>query len=85
VREFGGISADGMYEGLRNAYRWFYSLGSMRRRLWPLGSWRQAKAWPYNLYLSGTVRMWLRRTDPAEERARALSTPDPAVLHAFDE
>ena len=85
VREFGGISADGMYEGLRNAYRWFYSLGSMRRRLWPLGSWRQAKAWPYNLYLSGTVRMWLRRTDPGEERARALSTPDPAVLHAFDE
>lgn len=85
VRKFSRISAERMYEGLRNAYLWFYSLGSMRRRLWPLGGWRQAKAWPYNLYLGGTVRLWLRRTDPAEERERVLATPNPAVLHALDE
>jgi radical SAM superfamily enzyme YgiQ (UPF0313 family) len=85
VRRFRNLSADAMHEGLRNAYRWFYSLGSMRRRLWPLGSWRHAKAWPYNLYLSGTVRMWLRRSDPAEDRARAISTPDPVVLSDFSE
>jgi radical SAM superfamily enzyme YgiQ (UPF0313 family) len=85
VRKFSRISAERMYEGLRNSYLWFYSLGSMRRRLWPLGGWRQAKAWPYNLYLSGTVRLWLRRTDPAKERERALSTPDPIVLRAFDD
>jgi radical SAM superfamily enzyme YgiQ (UPF0313 family) len=85
VRKFSNISAEAMYEGLRNSYLWFYSLGSMRRRLWPLGSWRQAKAWPYNLYLGGTVRMWVRRTDPAEERARAVSAPDPAQLCSFDE
>jgi radical SAM superfamily enzyme YgiQ (UPF0313 family) len=85
VRKFSRISEESMYEGLRNAYLWFYSLGSMRRRLWPLGGWRQAKAWPYNLYLGATVRLWLRRTDPAEERAEVLSAPDPAVLAALDE
>jgi hypothetical protein len=85
VRRFSGISAEKIHEGLRNAYLWFYSLGSMRRRLWPLGGWRQAKTWPYNLYLGGTVRLWLRRTDPAEERGKLLSAPDPAVLDALDE
>jgi len=83
VRRFKNMSVERMYQGLRDAYRWFYSLGSMRRRLWPIGSWRQARAWPYNLYLSGTVQMWTRRIDPAEERARAVSAPDPAVLRTF--
>ena len=83
VRTFERMSVERIYQGLRDAYLWFYSLGSMRRRLWPLGSWRQARSWPYNLYLSGTVRLWLRRTDPAEERARAVPAPDPAVLRTF--
>lgn len=83
VRRFKNLSVERMDQGLRDAYRWFYSLGSMRRRLWPLGSWRQARAWPYNLYLSGTVHMWQRRTNPAEERAKAISAPDPAVLRTF--
>jgi len=85
VRTFKNISVERMYKGLRDAYLWFYSLGSMRRRLWPLGSWRQARAWPYNLYLSGTVRMWLRRSDPAQERSRAISAPNDDVLRTFAE
>lgn len=33
VRRFANISQEAMYEGLRNAYRWFYGLPSLRQRM----------------------------------------------------
>jgi len=83
VRLFKNISAEKMYEGIGNAYRWFYSMGSIRRRLTPIGSWRHLRAWPYNLYLGGTVRLWKRRRNFAQYQAKSQDQPSPAVASMF--
>ncbi|HEY3284293.1 MAG TPA: radical SAM protein [Armatimonadota bacterium] len=96
VRRFRGITQDQMYFGIRNAYRWFYSLPSISKRLFGHSSWRLLGArlsaprlrsvlqmLGANAYLAGTARGWNNRANYAHFRQARLETPDPLVLEEF--
>jgi radical SAM superfamily enzyme YgiQ (UPF0313 family) len=91
VRRFEHISQEAMYQGLRNAFEWFYSARGAWRRLSP--DLLETARWTYwrrslfmaavNKYLSGTQKLWHAASVYDRFLADRVEEPNRHVLEQF--
>jgi len=91
VRRFPHISQEQMYQGLRDAFQWFYGASNSLRRLSPsLIETVRGRYWyrallmgALNRYLSVTQKRWNLRSIYEEYLPRRIERPNPLVREQF--